>query len=352
MVVGGLGWSQLKSGGGSDEVYLPGHAAQRSAHRAVAQQVYQTQGRIILARLRRAEEVALDEALTPVNEYFTRASRGTTRFSRAVLNREAQWSLVVAKAAALLASLDRLPTWLQWRWLNKKARLLAAVLDRRSFHKYVQGQLRRHVLSRAGLESVVRQAAQRYQHRLAANDTAFLNALEMPKGAARATAPTREGPRRYEAVYEATARDALHRSAAGAQSELLGNITQRVSSKLLVALAAYALKEGAVDLGLLSAGTASALWSFGVGLAVAALANVALRYFMNRGGQSPQKTIGQHLAAEVAAMRRCVVEGCTRRLDGDVVAITGLRAWLGRHRAQREHRRARILREALGAGES
>jgi hypothetical protein len=316
----------------------------------VGQQVWQTRGRQILADLRRNEEAALDAALAPVDRYFTRAGRGTRRFSEAVLSWDAQWYLVTAKVATLLEGLDRLPAWLQWRWLNSKAKILAAVLDRRAFHKYVQGQLEQHVLSRAGIEGVVSRAVQQYQRRLAAND-ATLDAFGEPVPAepAGATPLPADVSRRFETAFQATARGALDRSGSGAHAELLRTLIGRLGSKVLIALAAYALKVGAVELGLLSAGTASALWSFGVGLAVAALANLALRYFLDRIGKSPRKAIEQRLAAEVASMRRCVVEGCTRKVGADSVTITGLRTWLQRYRAQRARRRARALCRALGA---
>lgn len=352
LVTGGLVWSRVSGDDGSERSLLRCHAAQRTARRVVGQQVWQTRGRQILADLRRDEETALDDALAPVDSYFVRAAgQGTRRFSEAVLSWDAQWSLVAAKAAAVLEGLDRLPTWLQWRWLNRKARILAAVLDRRAFHKYVQGQLDRHVLTRAGIERVVRRAVQQYQHRLAANDAALLGAVDEPEPAAPAGAMPQpaQGQEPLGTVYRTTARGALDRSSSGAHSELLSSIIARVGSKLLVALAAYALKEGAVELGLLSATTASALWSFGVGLAVAALANVALRYIMDRIGKSPRKAIGRRLAAEVASMRRCVVEGCTRKVGTDSVTITGLRTRLQRYRANQAQRRARALRRALGA---
>jgi len=350
IVAGGLLWSRVKSDDGSDRAPLRAHAAQRTARRVVGHRVWQTRGRRILADLRRDEETALDDALAPVNAYFVRAGRGTKRFSEAVLSSDAQWALVSAKVATLLEGLDRLPSWLRWRWLNHRARILATVLDRRAFHRYVQGQLARHVLTRAGVERVVRRAIDQYQRRLAANDAALADAVGDPSAAPRGATPlSADGPHRFETVYQATARTSLDRSRSGAHTELLNSLIGRLGSKILVALAAYGLKKGAVELGLLSAATASALWSFGVGLAVAALANVALGYLMDRIGRSPGKVIGRRLAAEVASMRRCLVEGCTRQVGADSVTITGLRARLQRYRANQARRRARTLRRALGA---
>lgn len=352
LVTAGLLWSQMRTGDVDARVYLRSQRAQRAARQAVGQQVYQTQGRKILSDLRRDEEAALNDALAPVNRYFAQAGRGAEQFSKAVLSWDAQWALMTAKAATLLERLDRLPAWLQWRWLNRKARLLAAVLDRRAFHKYVQSQLHHHVLSQAGIEGVVQRAALQYQHRMAANDDALVNAVGRPEAAAvaKATPPSEQAAPHVETLYQATAHNTLAPSRSGAQAELIGNLIGRVGSKLLVALAAYALKVGAVELGVLSATTASTLWSFGVGLAVAALANMALRTFLDRMGKSPRRAIGRRLAAEVASLHRCVVHGCIRKMDGDTVTITGLRTWLQRHSALRAQRRARTLRLALGAG--
>ncbi len=349
-VVAGLVWFGVGSGDSDERVGLQCHEAQRMARRAVGQQVWQTRGRPYLADLRREEEEALNKALTPVNNYFARAGESTGRFTKAVLSWDAQWSLVTAKAATLLEGLDRLPKWLQWRWLNRQAKILATVLDRRSFHKYVQRQLEQHVMSRAGIQEVVVQAVGRYQLRLDANDTALLGAVVplKPADAANAKSPPAHGPLHLETLYQATEQGALHRSGSGAHAELLRTLVARLGTKLVVALAAYALQEGAVELGLLSAATASALWTFGVGLAVAALANVALRYVLDRIGKSPGKAIGQRLAAEVASMRRCVVEGCKRTVGADSVTITGLRTWLQRYRMERDQRRERALRRALG----
>jgi hypothetical protein len=349
-LVGSLVWSQVSSGDSSERVGLRCAEVERSARRAVGKQVWQNHGQPYLTNLRRDEEAALDEALAPVDRYFNQAGQSTAHFTRAVLSWDGQWALVAAKTAALLEGLDRLPTWLQWRWLNRKARVLATVLDRRAFHKYVQGQLEQHVMSRAGIEGVVVQAVTRYQLRLDANDAALRGAVgeSKPAHGVNTKLPPNQGASHYEALYQTTAQNALHRSDSGAHKELLRTLIARVGSKLLVSLAAYALKEGAVELGLLSAATASALWSFGVGLAVASLANVALRYLLNRFGASPSKIIGQRLSAEVASMRRCVVEGCKRTVGTDSVTITGLRTWLQQVRAAREQRRTHALRRALG----
>ncbi len=362
LMVGGLVWFQDRSDDSTERLGPRCHQAQLSARRAVGQQVWQTHGQQYLADLQREEEAALDDALTQVNRYFARAGESTDQFTKAVLSPEGQWALVLAKTATLLEGLDRLPTWLKWRWLNRKARILAAVLDRDAFRKFVWGRLEHHVMSKEGIEGVVYQAVQRYQLRLEANDRALRGAFggsqPTDKTNAKPTPPptptltSTPGPRHLATLYQATALDARHRSSSGAHAELLRTLIARVGSKVLVSLAAYALKEGAVELGLLSAATASALWSFGVGLAVAALANIALRFVSDRIGKSPHKAIAQRLASDVASMRRCVVEGCKRTVGTDSVTIPGLRTWLHRYRTARHQRRTRALRQTLGLAAS
>ncbi len=360
LMVGGLVWFQGRSDDSTERLGPRCHQAQLRARRVVGQQVWQTHGQQYLADLQREEEAALDKALVQVNRYFVRAGESTDQFTKAVLSPEGQWALVLAKTATLLEGLDRLPTWLQWRWLNRKARILAAILDRDAFRKFVWGRLEHHVMSKEGIEGVVYQAVQRYQLRLDANDRALRDAFGGSQPADKTSAkPTPSptltsapGPRHLATLYQATALDARHHSGSGAHAELLRTLIARVGSKVLVSVAAYALKEGAVELGLLSAATASALWTFGVGLAVAALANIALRFVSDRIGKSPHKAIAQRLASEVASMRRCVVEGCKRTVGTDSVTIPGLRTWLHRYRTARHQRRTQALRQTLGLAAS
>lgn len=363
LLVAGLLWSSSHFDAsihpGADAVYVRARAldARQRARQREGRRLWQARGSAVLADLRRSDDAALREALTRVDQYFARAGRGTASFSKGVLGWDGQWAALASRVATALEKLDRLPSWLRWRWLNEKAQLLAVALDKKAFHKHVRGQLRQHVISRAGLETVVRDAVQQYQQRLARRDARLLDRLGDPEldGLADATPSTSRAsakPRQLEAVYLASTRDAFGHAREGAESELARSLVQRVGSKLLIALAAYAVKEGAVELGLLTAGTASALWSMGVGLAVAVLANWALRYFLNRMGKSPRKAIERRLAAELRTMRRCMIEGCTRRAGPDTITITGLRTRLTRYATRQAQRREQALRQTFGFGAS
>ncbi len=349
VVAGGVLWTQLQNDRDDSLTALQCKAAQQEAQHTTGEQLWSTHGPELMTDLRKQDKAALAATLAQVDTYFDRAQRGTEPFSQAVVSWDAQWSLVLAKIATVIDRCDQLPRWLQWRWLCTRAKVLASVMDKQAFQKHVAGQLRRHVFSHKDMVATLQRAVKRYRKRLAANDAAVLNAMGSAAAQPEAT-PHAEESRPVKAFHEGAAQSALARSRQGADAELLRTVVQRVGAKLLVALTAYAVQEGAVELGLLSAGTASTLWSFGVGLAVAALANVTLRYILDRVGKSPRKSIQRRLAAEVAAMRRCVIEGCTRTVSGQAVTIPGLRSQLQRYQSQQTERRSRLLRQALIAG--
>ncbi len=337
-------------------VELDCSAAQREARLAVGRRVWTDHSARLMEQMRQRDAAALDREISYLESYFERARKGIRPFSRALHSRAAQWALVREKLAGLLSRCGRLPRFLRWRWLCAGASSLARLLDRHAFQKHVAALMERHLFSPEELRAVLRRAAVRFRRSLDEQDAALLSPFRDQRAVGdeplaghgsrddRLRSSTSQDPGAQNPSFRASIASGSTLLAArrAAASSMAADLLQRLGGKLLVALAAHAINEGAVSLGLLSAGAASSLWSAGLGLGVALLSRALIRHALRMLHGDPREVVERRLTRALAAARQCAIEGCAQNLCPD-----GLRSRLERYGAWRRQVRAEALHRAL-----